>query len=104
VPARELQELDRAGMHDALLRASDDRHAAAAAELEQSFIAKLAQCPQHRVAIHAENCREVANGRQAIARLRFPLGDCPPDLGGNLLVEVGSSRSIYLDVKHLCYA
>jgi hypothetical protein len=104
VPARELEKLQCAGMHDALLSASDYRHATAAAKFEQSFVPKVAERAQDRIAVDAEDCGEVAHGRQAVARLCFSLGNRPPDLRGDLLVEVGPLCSIQLDVKHLCYA
>ena len=91
-------------MHDALLGASDHRHATAAAKFEQSFVTKVAERAQDRIAIDAEDCREVSYGRQAVARFCFSLGNRPPDLRGDLLVEVGALCSIQLDVKHLCYA
>ena len=49
-----------------------DRHAAAAAELEQALVAQQAQRAQHRVGVDAELGGEILRRRQPLARLASP--------------------------------
>ena len=65
-----------------------DGDAAAAPELEQPLVAQRVQRAQHRVPVHAEHRRQVAGRREPVARPRLAVGDRPPELAGNLLVEL----------------
>ena len=98
--AGEANELARARDHGALLRRARDGDAAPAPELEQALVAQETKRAEHRVRVHLEDGREVAGRRKALARLRLAVGDGAPDLGRDLLEELGRFLSIDLDTKH----
>ena len=81
------------------LRAARHGDAAAAAELEQPLVAQQPQRAQDRVPVDTEDGREVARRRQALALARLAVGDGPPDLGGDLVVEGGRIR-LSVDATH----
>ncbi len=96
--AGEAHEVARACDDRSALRRAGNRDAAAAAKLEQAFVTELPECPQHGVGVDAEHGREVAGGRQPLARRGFAVGDGAADLGRDLLVQIG--RLIAIGLPH----
>jgi len=101
---RQLDELARVPVYRSLWGSPGDRHSSPAAEVEQPFVAQVAQCSKDGVAVDAEDRREVAGGRQTLAGLRLTLGDRAPDLAGDLPVELGDVFSADLDAEQWCYS
>ena len=62
-----------------MLGGSGDGDAAAAAELEQAFVAELAECAQDGVGVDAEDGGKVFGRREAFAGLGFAVGDRAAD-------------------------
>jgi|SRR5579862_3717133 len=83
-----------------LFGGAGDGDAAAAAELEQSFVPKQAQRPKHRVGVDIEDGCEVFGGRESLSGFRFPARDRASDLAGDLFVEVGGVGAVDLDTQH----
>lgn len=79
---------------------ASDGDAAAAAELEESFVSERPQGAQHGVCVHADYRRQVLGWWESLAGLGLALGDRATDLGGDLLVQVGWVVSAYLDSEH----
>src|SRR5581483_11454180 len=100
VRAREADELPRALDDRAALGGAGDGDTAAAAELEQAFVAKRAERAQDGVGVDAEDSREVAGRRQPLARPGLAVRDRAADLGRDLLVELRRFGAVDLDTKH----
>jgi len=97
---RELDEILRPRDDGAFFRRADDRDSPAAAKLEQAFVPQLAQRPQDGVGVDLEDGGEVARRRETLAGVGLTVCDRPPDLGGDLLVELGGVLAIDLDNAH----
>ena len=76
------------------------RDATPAPEFEQSLVAEQPQRAKNGVRVDAEDGSEILGWRQALSRLRLALGDRPPNLGGDLLEEVGRVGFVHLDTNH----
>jgi hypothetical protein len=100
VLASEADEVSRTSDDDATLGAAGNGDAAAAAELEQAFVAEEAQRTQDGVRVDLEHGGEVAGGRETLAWLCFTVGDRAADLGGDLLVQLGWVVAVDLDTDH----
>jgi sugar lactone lactonase YvrE len=87
LPPSEMDQPPGGGVACAVFWSARDRYAAAAAEVEQPLAAEQAKCAQDRVAVDIEHGREVARGRQPLARARLPVGDRAADLGSDLFME-----------------
>jgi hypothetical protein len=90
VLAREERELARLSDDGPMFGARRDRDAAPSAELEQSLVAQLPERAQDGVPVDLEDGRQVAGRWQALARLRLPFGDRPPDLGKSAAESCGN--------------
>ena len=97
----ELDELAHARVELALLWRRDDRGAPAAPDLEQSLVPKLPERAKHGVSVHLQHGGQVERGREPLAWAGLSIRDRTPDLGRNLLVQVGRLVSVQLDMKHL---
>ena len=82
----------------ALFGCAGDGDAAAAAELEQAFVAELAEGAEDGVGVDAEDGGEVSGGREPFAGLGFAVGDGAADLGGDLFVQFGGLVAVDLDI------
>jgi Tol biopolymer transport system component len=100
VLTREADELACARDHRAALGAAGDRDPAAAAEFEQSFVAKRAQRAENGVRVHAEHRGEIAGGRQALTRPGFAVRDRAADLCRHLFVQLGRVVAVDVDTDH----
>jgi len=89
VLAREGQQFPGLGQYGAALRGTRNGDAPAAAELQQSLLAQQVQCPQHRVTVHSQHGRQVRGRGQSLPWPGLALGDSPPKLGGDLLMQRG---------------
>jgi hypothetical protein len=98
--ARELDELACAHGDRALGWASGDGDAAAAAEVEKSFVAEHAEGAEDGVSVHAEHGGQILRGREPLARLCLAVCDCAADFRGDLFVEVGLGATVELAVQH----
>ena len=98
--AGEADEVFGAGDDGAAFGAAGDGDAAAAAELEQPFVAEEAQRAQDGVGVDLEHGGEIAGGREALARRCFAVGDRAADLGGDLLVQLDWLVAVDLDTDH----
>ena len=101
---RQLDELARVPVYRSLWGSPGDRHSSPAAEVEQPFVAQVAQCSKDGVAVDAEDRREVAGGREPFAGLCLTLGNRAPDLTGHLPVQLGDVFSADLDAEQWCYS
>ena len=95
----ELDELEHPLVDRRLGGRAGDGNAAAATELEEPFVAEIAQCPKDGVPIDVQHRREVSCGREPLAGLRLPFGDRATDLSRNLLVQVGPTLPIQFDAE-----
>ena len=93
----EVDELPCSLDHRPTFRRPCNGDATAAPELEQALVAEHPQRTQHGVGVDAEDRGEVLRGRKALTRLRLPIGNCTPDLTGDLLEEIGGVALVYLD-------
>ena len=92
--AGEVEELSGLFDDGAVFGGAGDGDAAAAAELEQAFVAELAEGAEDGVGVDAEDGGEVFGGREAFAGFGFAVCDRAADFAGDLFVELeGSSRS-----------
>ena len=73
---------------------------ATAAKFEQPLVLKQPQRAQDCIRIDSENGREVSRRREPLTGLRLSVGYRSPNLGGDLLIEVGSIRPVHLDSDH----
>ena len=89
LPAGELDELPRPLDDRAALGSAGDRDPTSAPELEQPLVSQQSERTQHGVRVDPEHGGEVLGRRETFSGLCLSLGDCPADLGGDLLVEVG---------------
>jgi hypothetical protein len=94
--ARELDKLPRSLDDCTTLGRPRNRDATSTSELQQSLVPQQPERPQDGVGVDAEDGSEVLGRREALSRLRFPLGDCPTDLAGHLLVQVCGVGFVYL--------
>lgn len=81
-------------------RGPGDGDAASSSELEETFVSQFAERTQDRVGIDTKNGGDVTAGWKALARFRFAFGNCSPDFGSNLLVEVEWVMPVDLDRLH----
>jgi hypothetical protein len=100
VLAGETNEGARLVDHLTLLRSSSDSDATTATELQQSFVAKLAERSQDGVGVHAEDGGEVSGRREALSLLGFSVGDRAAHLAGDLCVEIDRVVAVHLDIQH----
>jgi len=100
LPAREADEVAGSSDDRASLGRSGDVDAAAAPELEQAFVAQVAECAEHGVRVHTEDGRKIACRRQTFARRRLAVGDRPSNFGGNLPVKLRRVAAVDLDADH----
>ena len=98
--AGEVEELPGLFDDGAVLGGAGDGDAAAAAELEQAFVAELAECAQDGVGVDAEDGGEVFGGWEAFAGFCFAFGDRAADLAGDLFVELEGLVAVDLDTQH----
>jgi len=98
--AREADELSRTGDDRSALRRAGDSDPATAAELEQALVAQDAQRAQSGVGVDSEDGGQVAGRGQSLAGLSLPVGDCPADLGRDLLVQLGRFVPVDPDGDH----
>jgi len=78
----------------ALLGGAGDGDAAAAAEVEEAFVAELAECAKDGVRVNAEDVGEVFGWWESLAGSRFAVGDGSSDLGGDLFVQVDRATGL----------
>jgi hypothetical protein len=79
---------------------SRDRDAAAAAELEQAFVAELSEGAEDGVGVDAEHGGEVFGGWESFAGFGFAVGDGAADLACDLFVQVEGVVVVELDIPH----
>ena len=79
---------------------ADHGDAAAAFELQESFVAQQPQGAEDGVGVDVEDGGEVLGRGEAFAGLGFSVGDGAADLGGDLLVQVDGVVGVDLDVQH----
>jgi photosystem II stability/assembly factor-like uncharacterized protein len=84
----------------AVLGGAGDGDAAAAAEVEEAFVAELAEGAQDGVGVDAENGGEVSGGWQSFAGFGFAVGDGAADLASDLIVQVEGVVAVELDIAH----
>jgi hypothetical protein len=98
--ASELDELPNF-LHDgsALGRPGHDR-AATASKFEQPLVLKQPQRAQDGVGVDPQDGRKVSCRRKSLTGLRLSVRDRTPNLGGDLLIEVGPSCLVQLDTNH----
>ena len=107
VAAGEVEEF--LGLFDdgAVFGVSGDGDAAAAAELEQAFVAELAEGAQDGVGVDAEDGGEVFGGWESFAGFGFAVGDGAADLAGDLFVKLDGAFLVQLvivdDAGARCY-
>ncbi len=99
---REVDELAHARTQLALRRRRDDRDAPAAPDLEQALVPKLPERAEDGVPVDLQDGGQVQRGGEPLARPGLAVGDRTPDLGRNLLVQVGRFVAVQIDMKHLC--
>jgi hypothetical protein len=95
-----MEKLFRALDDGALFGAAGDGDAAAAAEFEEAFVAKLAECAKDGVGIDAEEGGEVFGGWESFAGSGLAVGDGSADLAGDLLVQVEGVAAVEFDIPH----
>jgi hypothetical protein len=81
----------------ALRRGARNGRAAAATELQQTFVAKGPQCAQNSVGVDAQDGREIAGRREALTGSGFAVGDRAAHRGGDLFMQgdrAGRGRSL----------
>lgn len=100
VLAREGREFARLLDDGPMLGCCGNGDAAAAPELEQPFVPQLPERAQDGVPVDLEHRSQVTGRRQPLARLRLAVGDRAPDLGCDLLVQVGGISAVDLDIHH----
>jgi hypothetical protein len=83
----EVEELLHTANHRAALRRSGDDDGPASTKFQQSLVSKDPQCTQNGIGIDAEDSSEILSLGNAVTGTSLALGDGPPDLGGNLIVE-----------------
>ena len=80
-------ELAHLAHHGASRWSPGDGDTAASTELEQPLVPQLAQGPENGVLVDAEHGRKVLRERHPLPRPYLAIGDHPPQLGGDLLIE-----------------
>ena len=98
--AGECDELPCSLDDGATLGRSGDCDAAAAAELEQAFLAELSEGAEDGVAVDAEDGGEVFGGWESFAGFGFAVGDGAADLACDLFVQVEGVVVVELDISH----
>jgi hypothetical protein len=96
VRAGEFDEIVDRAQDCTALRCTGDRDAAAAAELEQAFVAQGTKCAKHGVGVDAEHCCHVFGEWEALAWAGFAVGDRAAYLSRDLEVERRRFRRVYL--------
>ena len=94
------KELSRLFDDGALFGGAGDGDAAAAAELEQTFVAELAEGAEDGVGVDAEDGGEVLGGRESFAGFGFAVSDGAADLAGDLFVQLEGILAVDLDTQH----
>ena len=84
----------------ALFWGAGDGDAAAAAELEQAFVAELTEGAEDGVGVDAEDGGDVFCGWESFARLGFAISDGAADLAGDLFVQFERVVAVDLDTQH----
>jgi hypothetical protein len=100
VAAPVLDQVVCARDHRAAFGRARDGDAAAAAEVEEPFVAQDPECPEHRVAVHAEDGGQVAGRWQAVAGRRLAVRYRPSDLRRDLLVQLRGVVAVQVDSQH----
>ena len=100
VLACEVEELSSALDDRAAFRCAGNRDAAAAAEFEQAFVAKLAESAEDGVGIGAEHVGEIFGGWESFAGFGFAVGDGAADLGCDPFVQLEVVVVVELDILH----
>jgi len=98
--AREAHKLTRARDNRTAFRRAGDGDAAAAPELEQALVSKRAEGAEHGVRVDAEHGGEILRWRKTLRRSCLAVGNCPPDLGRNLNVQLRQLFPVDLDTEH----
>jgi hypothetical protein len=98
--AGEREEFFAADDDGALLGSAAHGDAAAAAKLEEPFVAELSEGAKDGVGVDAEDGGEVFGGWESFAGFGFAVGDCAADLAGDLFVEVEWVVAVELDIPH----
>jgi hypothetical protein len=94
----EADEIVDSGEHRSALWRAGDADPVAAAELEEPLVAQQPKRPQDGIGVDADHRGEIPSRREALTRFRFAVGDRPPDLPGDLVVEQRRVSAIYLKV------
>ena len=100
VAAGVVEELSCLFDEGALFGGAGDGDAAAAAEVEEAFVAELAEGAEDGVGVDAEDRGEVFGGRESFAGFGFAVCDGAADLAGDLVVEVEGVLAVELDIPH----
>jgi hypothetical protein len=100
LPASELHELPNPLHDSSALGRPGHGGSATASKLEQPFVLKQPQRAQDGVGVDSEDGREVSCRWESLTGLRLSVGYRTPNLGRDLLVEVGSIRPVHLDSNH----
>src|SRR5262245_25917266 len=100
VLATELDELACLHHDDTALGCSRNRDASTATEVEKAFLPKELQGSQQVVLVDAEDGGKILGRWQALTGLGLTVGNCSPDLRGDLLVEIGRVGFVHLDTNH----
>jgi hypothetical protein len=100
VAAGEADQFPGSGHHGALGRCAGDADPTAPPKLKETLVAKNAKRSENGVLIHLKNGRQILGRRQAFARSDLPLGKSPPNLSGNLLMELDPFPPVQLDIQH----
>ena len=100
VAAGVVEELSCLVDEGALLGGSGDGDAAAAAEVEEAFVAELAERSEDGVGVDAEDGGEVLGRWEALPGFGFAVCDGAADFASDLVVEVEGVVAVELDIPH----
>jgi hypothetical protein len=79
---------------------TDHRDASAASKFEQPFVSKQPKSPEDCVGVDAQDGGKVPSGGESLTRMGFSLGNRPPDLGRDLVMQGNRLSPIHLDSYH----
>ena len=96
LPTSEVEQFIDSTDHRPALRCSDDPHATSTSEVEQSFVAQLVECADHRVLVDLEDCRKIDGRWQTFTLYDLTLGDCSANLRRHLLID--RDRVVPIDI------